>query len=163
MPFHKRGGLSHPFLFFYLCSVGFLLCVLLSVSLVFAKKLDINQATVEDLEKLPGIGKKTAQAIVDYREKNGPFKSWEDVEKVKGIGPKKLQLLKPYLTLGEEGEKAKQEKKSTSKSRNKNLPSNLEVNNPIYYYVDEKGKVHYTQFPQTVPSKYRNTLKPLNP
>ncbi|WP_211211302.1 DUF655 domain-containing protein [Thermodesulfobacterium hveragerdense] len=132
----------------------------MSISLVFAKKLDINQATVEDLEKLPGIGKKTAQAIVDYREKNGPFKSLEDLEKVKGIGLKKLQSLKPYLTL-EEGEKAKQEKKSSSK--NKNLSSNPEVNTPIYYYVDEKGKVHYTQFPQTVPSKYRNTLRPLNP
>lgn len=52
--------------------------------------IDINTASAQQLEALKGIGKKTAQAIVEYREQHGPFKSCDGLIKVKGIGPKKL-------------------------------------------------------------------------
>jgi competence protein ComEA len=60
--------------------------------------LNINQASLEDLEKLPGIGRKIAQEIINYRKQFGEFKDLNDLEKIKGIGKKKLELLKPYIT-----------------------------------------------------------------
>jgi competence protein ComEA len=65
-------------------------------------QININTATAEQLVHLPGIGKKTADAIIEYRTKNGNFKAVEDIAKVKGIGPKKLEKMKSYLVL--EGE-----------------------------------------------------------
>ncbi len=50
--------------------------------------LNINTADVSQLSKLPGIGKKKAQAIIDYREAKGNFTSLEDLKMVKGIGKK---------------------------------------------------------------------------
>ncbi|PMP67024.1 MAG: hypothetical protein C0190_04255 [Thermodesulfobacterium geofontis] len=120
------------------------------LSLSFSQdKIDINKATVEELEKLPGIGPKIAQNIIEYREKNGPFKSIEELLKVKGIGPKKLKLLKRYLEI------EKETSYSTNLTTSKENQNGLE----IYYYKDEKGIIHYTQFPETVPPKYKNSLK----
>ncbi len=65
--------------------------------------LDLNQATLEDLEALPGIGPALAGRIVDYRQRHGPFKNIDDLENVSGIGPKKLALIKPYLILEGQG------------------------------------------------------------
>jgi competence protein ComEA len=59
--------------------------------------LDINQATVEDLAALPGIGPKLAGQIVAYREKHGPFCRVEDLLAIRGIGPKKWKAIRPYL------------------------------------------------------------------
>ncbi len=61
-----------------------------------AYPLDINSATVEDLDKLPGIGLKTARRILDYRQSHGKFRSAEDVRKVKGISKKILEGIAPY-------------------------------------------------------------------
>lgn len=61
-------------------------------------KVDINKATVEQLEQLPGIGHKTAEAIVKYREEH-PFKSVDELTNVKGIGQKKLERLRPLVTV----------------------------------------------------------------
>lgn len=49
--------------------------------------IDLNAATAAELDALPGIGKVKAQAIVDYREKNGPFRTVEEIMDVTGIGP----------------------------------------------------------------------------
>jgi competence protein ComEA len=61
--------------------------------------VSLNNATVEQLETLPGIGLKIAQAIVDYREQHGPFTSIDELTDVKGIGPAKLEQLRPLVTL----------------------------------------------------------------
>ena len=61
--------------------------------------VDINTASVTQLIKIPGIGKKTADRIVNYREKNGPFKAKEDLLKIKGIGSKKFEKIKDLITL----------------------------------------------------------------
>ncbi|MGQ5524588.1 ComEA family DNA-binding protein [Chitinimonas sp. PSY-7] len=62
--------------------------------------VDINKGTAAELEALPGIGPKKAQAIVDYRSKNGPFKTVEDMEKVKGIGKATVEKLRKDITVG---------------------------------------------------------------
>jgi competence protein ComEA len=49
-------------------------------------KININTASVKELQKLDGVGRGVAQRIVDYREANGPFKRSEDLRKVEGIG-----------------------------------------------------------------------------
>ncbi len=62
--------------------------------------LDLNRATAQDLDALPGLGPALAQRIVDYRKAHGPFKQIEDLSEVSGIGPQNLQRLTPYLGLG---------------------------------------------------------------
>lgn len=54
-------------------------------------KLNINTATVQELTVLSGIGEVLAQRIVEYREKNGPYKDTSDLLNIKGIGPVKLK------------------------------------------------------------------------
>ncbi len=61
------------------------------------QKIDINTADIDALIQVKGIGEKTAQSIIDYRKKNGPFKSVEDLMNIKGIGEKKLKKLKKQL------------------------------------------------------------------
>ena len=63
------------------------------------QKVNLNTATIEQLVSLPGIGKKKASAIVDYRQKNGKFKSLEDLAAVKGIGTKMIEKLKDQLVV----------------------------------------------------------------
>jgi len=53
------------------------------------------------LEALPGIGEVTAQAIMDYRSENGPFKRTEDLLKVTGIGPAIFEKIKDYITVSD--------------------------------------------------------------
>lgn len=62
-------------------------------------KIDLNSANVEQLTAIKGIGDKTAQAIVDYRKKNGDFTNLQDLINVKGIGAKTLKKVMPYLSL----------------------------------------------------------------
>ena len=55
--------------------------------------ISLNTATVADLVTLPGVGEKTAQAIIDFRESNGGFSTVEDLLQVKGIGPSKFEQI----------------------------------------------------------------------
>jgi competence protein ComEA len=64
-----------------------------------ATVVNLNTATASQLEALPGIGAKTAQRIVEYRQKNGSFKKVEELMNVKGIGEKTFLKLKPQLTV----------------------------------------------------------------
>jgi competence ComEA-like helix-hairpin-helix protein len=61
--------------------------------------ININTATVDQLESLPHIGTKTAQAIIAYRTHHGPFKKEEDLTKVPGIGEKTFEDLKKHIIL----------------------------------------------------------------
>ena len=61
--------------------------------------LNINNASIEQLEKMKGIGAKKAQAIVEYRLNNGNFSSVEDLIKVKGIGSKFVAKNRPWLSV----------------------------------------------------------------
>jgi competence protein ComEA len=62
--------------------------------------VNINTATVVELDTLPGIGPSKAAAIIDYRSTNGPFKKIEDIQNVKGIGPATFADMKSLITVG---------------------------------------------------------------
>jgi len=60
-------------------------------------KIDINTATSTQLQELPGVGEKTADAIVKYRKDNGVFHTVDDLLNVKGIGKKKLEKIRSHV------------------------------------------------------------------
>jgi competence protein ComEA len=60
--------------------------------------IDVNAATADELESLPGVGPSTATAIVTERERNGPFLDVDDLDRVPGIGPAKLEALRGLVT-----------------------------------------------------------------
>lgn len=62
--------------------------------------ININTATLEQLDSLPGIGLVRAQAIIDYRNEYGPFTSVQDLLNISGIGEKTLEKLLDYITVG---------------------------------------------------------------
>jgi competence protein ComEA len=64
------------------------------------EKININTASVEELDKLPGIGPAIGKAIIDYRTTNGPFKQIEDINDVKGIGDALFEKIKDQITVG---------------------------------------------------------------
>jgi len=63
--------------------------------------VNINTASATEIATLPGIGAKTAARIVEYRQKNGPFKKVEELMNVRGIGEKNFLKLKPQLAVGQ--------------------------------------------------------------
>jgi len=85
-------------------------------------QININTATKEQLDGLKGVGPTKAQAIIDYRTKNGPFKTVDDLEKVSGIGPATMKDVRSQITVtgGAAPEKAaKAEPKAAKKAEAK--------------------------------------------
>ena len=69
------------------------------VQLQRARQVDLNQATAEELVRLPGIGPTLARRIVDYRAQYGPFEAAEELRDVAGIGPKTFASLQDHITV----------------------------------------------------------------
>ena len=61
--------------------------------------VNINTAAATDLQALPGIGAKTAERIIEYRQKNGPFKKIEELMNVRGVGEKNFLKLRGQVTV----------------------------------------------------------------
>jgi competence protein ComEA len=91
MPPKKKGGFMKKLLlaiFICLATYGFAIAA-----------VNINTATKEELTTLQGIGEKRAQDIIDYRTKNGPFKTVDDLEKVPGIGPGRMKQIRSQISV----------------------------------------------------------------
>jgi len=93
-------------------------CLLATATLAATKKpplkpININTATSEELQQVPGIGPVTADKILQMRKSYGAFKSVDDLLAVKGLGKKRLDKMRKYLTVG---------KASATKQPSKNQP-----------------------------------------
>jgi competence protein ComEA len=78
-----------PIVVLFLVSVG-----------IAATRININTATKLELTSLKGLGEKRAQDIIDYRNRNGPFKSVDDLEKVPSVGPGLMKRIRSQITTG---------------------------------------------------------------
>ncbi len=68
--------------------------------------INLNTATSEQLQEVPGIGPATADKILKMRKSYGAFKSVDDLRAIKGIGPKRLEKMRKYLTVAKPSTKA---------------------------------------------------------
>jgi competence protein ComEA len=60
-------------------------------------QVDVNKAGWPELAALPGVGRTTAERIVQSRELNGPYNNIDDLRRVRGVGPRTLESLRPYV------------------------------------------------------------------
>ncbi|HEY2460824.1 MAG TPA: helix-hairpin-helix domain-containing protein [Candidatus Acidoferrum sp.] len=67
--------------------------------------ININAATAEELQQVPGIGPSTAEKILQMRKSYGPFKRVDDLLSIRGIGKKRLDKMRKYLTVGKPAQK----------------------------------------------------------
>ncbi len=67
------------------------------------KPVNLNTATSEELQQVPGIGPATAEKILQMRKSYGAFKSVDDLLAIRGIGKKRLDKMRKYLTVGKSG------------------------------------------------------------
>jgi competence ComEA-like helix-hairpin-helix protein len=78
-------------------------CLAFAAAVAFAQKkppatpINLNSATLEQLQQLPGVGPVTAQSILDFRKKSGPFRRVEDLLAVRGISEKRFLAVRPYI------------------------------------------------------------------
>ncbi|MFI5058799.1 MAG: ComEA family DNA-binding protein [Candidatus Acidiferrales bacterium] len=88
------------FLCFFLALVLFAVASTATTKKPPLKPVNINAATSEELQQVPGIGPATAEKILQMRKSYGPFKSVDDLLAIKGIGKKRLDKMRKYLTVG---------------------------------------------------------------
>ncbi len=86
------------------------------------QRIDLNEAGLVELEKLPNIGFILAQNIITYRETFGPFKNLEDLENVTGIGPTNIEELKEYIFI-----EPAQQLEAESPAPHSDLPSEVQM------------------------------------
>ncbi len=72
-----------------------------SAAYASGEKINVNTASVVDLDRLPGIGPSKARAIVHHRSEHGAFRTVAELRKVRGIGPKVLEKIRPYVHVGD--------------------------------------------------------------
>ncbi len=99
------------------------------VGAAFAQ-ININTATKEQLDGLKGIGPVKAQAIIDYRTKNGPFKTVDDLQKVNGIGPATMKDVRDNISVAGGSAPAKDAKadtKAEAKKANAKVPAKVDA------------------------------------
>jgi competence protein ComEA len=70
-----------------------------------AATLDLNAATAQQLQALPGVGPTMAKSIVDFRKKSGPFRRVEDLLAIRGITKQRLEKIRPYVKIVSPGAK----------------------------------------------------------
>jgi len=75
--------------------------------------LDLNRATDQDFDALPGIGPKLAERIMEYRQSVGVFHSLDELRAVKGIGKKKFERIRPLVTVTTDAISIDRRKKAT--------------------------------------------------
>ena len=73
-----------------------------AIAIPKAEPVNVNTASTEELQALPGIGPALARSIADYRDEHGPFRSADELLEVEGIGGAKLDKIRDGITLGEE-------------------------------------------------------------
>src|SRR6266404_1620141 len=90
--------------------VPLIVCLLFGTS-AFAKKkpppqpINLNAATSEELQLVPGIGPATAEKILQMRKSYGAFKSVDDLLAIRGLGPKRLEKMRKYIVAGKPNSK----------------------------------------------------------
>ena len=75
--------------------------------------LDLNRATGQDFDALPGVGPKLAERIMEYRQSVGVFRSLDELRAVKGIGKKKFERIRPLVTVTSDAGSSERQKKAT--------------------------------------------------
>ena len=85
---------------FVLFAFSALICSVAAKKKPPAGPINLNTATSDELQQVPGIGPVTAEKILRMRKAYGPFKSVDDLRAIKGIGPKRLEKMRKYLVAG---------------------------------------------------------------
>ena len=110
------------------------------------EKIDVNTADRETLQRLPDIGPVMSQRIVDFREKNGPFRTEDDLIKVRGIGTQRMTALRPWVVVTGAARRpaapAPAPRKSTPVASRASAPAPASVPAPVAVAVTADGRVN---------------------